>query len=171
MATNSIADKDMVIILGARIRAEPLANFFLELSEMDIFTSSINARLTLSNISKTTKNNIASAIKLHLLKFDVKVLNLIFKTDRSVYKPIIAKSQNFGRDVFVDISYKKKPIDSNSVEYTNIFGLKKFANLKFNHIFTNKPMRAEKAKNIPPRSVNEEVIGIIKNFFLKNQSM
>ena len=167
-STNTIADKDMVIILGARISAEPLVKKILALSEMDIFTSSINARLTLSNISETTKNNIASAIKLHLLK-DVKVLNLVFKTDRSVYKPIIAKSQNFGSEVFVDISYIKKPIDSNFVEYTNIFGLKKFAVLKFNHVFTKKPMNSEKAKNIPPRSVNEEVIVIIKKFFFKTK--
>ncbi len=168
-STSTIADKDMVIILGARISAEPLVKKILELSEMEIFTSSINARLTLSNISETTKNNIASAIKRHLLK-DVKVLNLVFKTDRSVYKPI-AKSQNFGSEVFVDISYKKKPIDSNFVEYTNIFGLKKFAVLKFNYVFTKKSMNSEKAKNIPPKSVNEEVIvGIIKKLFHKTKS-
>ena len=83
----------------------------------------------------------------------------MFKTDRSVGKLTISKLQNFGNEVFVDIRYKKKPVDSNSVEYTNMFGLKKFANLTFNHVFVDKPKQAaEKAKNFPPRSGNEEYL-------------
>ncbi len=96
-STSTIPDQDMVIILGQKISAEPLINKILEFSKMDIFIASTNARFTLSNISETTKNNIVSAIKRHLLKYDdkTKVLNLMFKTDRSVGKPTISKLQNF----------------------------------------------------------------------------